>query len=41
MFSLGSFGALCKISDVKIVKRLLLTQFSSNYNQTLYGKHGN
>ena len=31
-FSLGSFGALCTISDVKIVERLLLTQFSSNFN---------
>ena len=32
---LGSFGALCKISDVKIFKRLLLPQFSFNFNQTL------
>ncbi len=30
-FSLGSFRALCKISDVKIVKRLLLPQFQPNY----------
>ncbi len=34
-FILGSFGALCKISDVKIFKTLLLPQFSFNFNQTL------
>ncbi len=34
-FSLGSFGALCKISDVKIFKGLLLTQFSFSSKQTL------
>ena len=33
---MGSFrGALCKISDVNNFKRLLLPQFSSNFNQTL------
>ncbi len=31
----GSFHALCKIPGVKISKRLLLPQFSSNFNQTL------
>ncbi len=34
-FGLGSFGALCKISDIKILKRLLLLQFSFNFNQIL------
>ncbi len=34
-FSLGSFGALCKIHDVKIFNRLLLPQFSSIFKQTL------
>ena len=33
-FTLGSFGALCKLPDVNIF-RLLLPQFSSNFNQTL------
>ncbi len=37
--SLGSFGALCKISDLKIFKRLLLPQFSSIFNQTLHRRH--
>ena len=32
--SLGSFGTVCKISDVKISKRLLLSQFSFDFNQT-------
>ncbi len=32
---MGSFGALCNFSDVKIFKRLLLPQFSSKFNQTL------
>ncbi len=35
-FSLGLFGALCKISDVKIIKRLLLPQFSSRLFFSLY-----
>ncbi len=35
LFSLGSFGALCKISDVKISKRLLRPQFSFIFEQTL------
>ncbi len=34
-FGFGPFGALCKISDVNIFKRLLLPQFSFNFNQTL------
>ena len=34
-FSLGSLSALCKISDVKIFKSLLLPQFSFSFNQTL------
>ncbi len=34
-FGLGSFGALCQVSDVKIFKRLLLPHFSFNFNQTL------
>ncbi len=40
-FSLGSFLALCKISDVKIFKRLLLAQFSSNFNQILFFNYVN
>ncbi len=32
---LWSFGALCKISDVKIFKRLLLPHISLNFSQTL------
>ncbi len=32
----GSIGALCKISDVKIFKRLLVPPFSSDFNQTLW-----
>ncbi len=40
-FNLGSFGALCKISHIKIFKRLLLPQFSSNFNQNLWKAHGN
>ncbi len=39
-FSLESFGALGKISYVKIFKTLPLPQFSSNFNQTFYGKYG-
>ncbi len=35
-FGLGSFGALCKISNVKIFKRLLLTQISFNFDKTLW-----
>ena len=35
-FGLGSFGALCKISDVYIFKRLLLPQFSHSFNQTIW-----
>ncbi len=34
-FSLRSFDAPCKISNVKIFKRSLVPQFSSNFNQTL------
>ena len=30
--TLGSFGSLYKVSDVKIFKRLLLPQFSSTFN---------
>ena len=32
---MGSFGALCKISDVKILKRLLLPSFHPIFTQTL------
>ncbi len=32
---MGSFGALCKISYVKIFIRLLPPQFSPNFNQNL------
>ncbi len=32
----GAFGTLCKISDVKTFKRILLLQFWSNFNQTLW-----
>ena len=41
---MGSFGALCKIPDLKIFIRLLLPQFSSDFNQNLacnQGKMGN
>ncbi len=34
-FSLQSFGALCKIPNVRIFKRPLLPQFSSNFNHNL------
>ena len=34
-FSSGSFGALCKISDVKIFKTQLLPQVASNFSQNL------
>ncbi len=34
-FSLGSFGALCIISNVDIFKKLLLPRFSSNFNYLL------
>ncbi len=34
--SLVSFSALGKISDGKILKRLLLSKFSSNFNQILW-----
>ncbi len=33
-----SASALCKIFNVKLIKRLLLPMFSSNFNQ-LYRKH--
>ena len=35
-FSLGSFGSLCKLSDVELFKRLPPPQFSFNFNQTLW-----
>ncbi len=35
-FGLGSFGALCKISDSTIFETLLLQQLSSDFNQTSY-----
>ncbi len=34
-FSLESFGALCKLPQVKIFKRLLLSRLSFNFNQTV------
>ncbi len=35
-FGLGSFGALCTISDSAIFESLLLQQFLSDFNQTSY-----
>ena len=35
-FGLGSFGALCKISDSMIFETLLFQQFSSDFNQSSY-----
>ena len=35
-FGLGSFCALCHISDFTVFEALLLQQFSSNFNQTSY-----
>ncbi len=35
-FGLGSFGALCNISDSTIVEILLLQKFSSDFNQDSY-----
>ncbi len=35
-FGLGSFGAFCKISNFTILKILLLSQFLSDFIQTLY-----
>ncbi len=34
-FGLGSFGARCKFSDFTIFKTLLLSQFPSDFIQTL------
>ncbi len=36
-FGLGSFGALCKISNFTIFKTLLLSQFSSDSSKLIQG----
>ncbi len=38
--NLGSLGALCTTSYVKVSKRLLLPQFSFKLKQTFYGNQG-